>query len=57
MSSKDDDIKYESNFPHVAGPLMSLLGGIDSICATDEDGNKGYGSTDEEARQDLESKR
>jgi hypothetical protein len=55
--AKDDGVTYESGFPTSAGAILSLVGGGDSICATDEDGNKGYGATEEEAFEDLERNR
>lgn len=50
----DDDITYSDNF---APPFSTLVGVESGRMAEDEDGNRGFGSTDEEAREDLENRK
>ncbi|AKM84378.1 TPA: hypothetical protein DCZ46_03455 [Candidatus Campbellbacteria bacterium] len=54
MPSKDDDITYSDN---LAPPFSTLVGVESGRRAEDEDGNRGYGKTDEEAREDLERRK
>lgn len=54
MPKDDDGVTYSPNF---APPFSTLVGVESGVRAEDEDGNRGYGSTEEEAREDLERNR